>query len=37
MAKETKVTVDDTVEEVMIEKPIVDTKKEAAKPKTKKE
>lgn len=28
MAKETKVTVDDTVEEVMIEKPIVETKKE---------
>ena len=37
MAKETKVTVDDTVEEVMIEKPIVETKKEVTKPKAKKE
>ena len=32
-----KVTVDDTVEEVMIEKPIVETKKEVTKPKVKKE
>ena len=37
MAKETKVTVDDTVEEVMIEKPIVEAKKEVTKPKAKKE
>lgn len=37
MAKETKITVDDTVEEVMIEKPIVETKKEVTKPKTKRE
>lgn len=37
MAKETKVTVDDTVEEVMIEKPIVETKKEVTKPKAKRE
>lgn len=37
MAKETKITVDDTVEEVMIEKPIVETKKEVTKPKAKRE
>lgn len=37
MVKETKVTVDDTVEEVMIEKPIVETKKEVTKPKAKRE
>lgn len=37
MAKETKVTVDDTVEEVMVEKPIIETKKEITKPKAKRE
>ena len=42
MAKETKVTVDDTVEETMIEKPIVEkpiveTKEEVIKPKAKRE
>ena len=37
MAKETKVTVDDTVEEIMIEKPIVETKEGVTKPKVKKE
>lgn len=37
MAKETKVTVDDTVEEEMIEQPIAEPKKEAPKEKSKKE
>mgnify|MGYP006961860224 FL=1 len=37
MAKETKFTVDDTVEEEMIEKPIVETRKETTKPKAKRE
>ena len=37
MAKETKFTVDDTVEEEMIEKPIVETKEKTTKPKAKRE